>query len=560
VTDTDPLSFSSPAESTVNWGLLANVSKRMGLSHALSLRNMVTRDATEVFSVRDGYDPEVASASVSNDVRSYRVGYVERTFLQSQLSGRHQLGFLGDLDIDWNLGISLASRDEPENRVLNYYRLRNSTTYSVVSSENGSHQTGYLDDRYYTGEVNLSLPFRLWGESDQLLKVGVLGRLQRREYDAAFAQIVYSPENSSNPAADATAARLPPEMFTQPEYLGTLITFLTAGRGANPYDADNDVKAAYGMLDLPIFGWLRLVGGLRVERWTLNMLTPAQGLPPIARNNTDFLPSANLTISPSRVMNFRLAGYRTLSRPDPRELSWGCYDDPLEDFSRCGNNGLRRSVINSADARWEWYPSPGELISIGGFYKHFHEPIIEVVAKESFNILVYPSQAVSGEIFGGEVEIRKSLGFIADPLRNVMLGANFTYADGSTDFLVSELTLSNFPMQHLSRYLINGSIGYETEARDFAATVLYNYFDDRTITYGLIVNGVRLPDALEIGRGTVDAKLTKRWGRRITTSFSGQNLLDSVSQEAQVVEGGIPVPVGFATPGISASVSLGYAF
>ncbi|MBL0078836.1 MAG: hypothetical protein IPP53_06895 [Bacteroidetes bacterium] len=37
------------------------------------------------------------------------------------------------------------------------------------------------------------------------------------------------------------------------------------------------------------------------------------------------------------------------------------------------------STIHNAEVKWEWFPNAGDLINVGGFYKHFINPI-EVVA------------------------------------------------------------------------------------------------------------------------------------------------------------------------------------
>jgi len=68
-------------------------------------------------------------------------------------------------------------------------------------------------------------------------------------------------------------------------------------------------------------------------------------------------------------MNLRAAYFKTLARPDFRELSFFTYFD--YDFSTnvTGNN-LKRAIIQNFDLRYEYYPSPGEIISVSGFHKN----------------------------------------------------------------------------------------------------------------------------------------------------------------------------------------------
>ena len=128
--------------------------------------------------------------------------------------------------------------------------------------------------------------------------------------------------------------------------------FSSLERAANsslPYESDDDVRAAYLMVDVPALPFLRVVGGARYEDWRLNL---TQGTPetstgePISRHNKEYLLwSANVTWSLSDRQNLRLAAYNTVARPDPREVSPDYYAQVTGD---CGDRGDRRYNVRES--------------------------------------------------------------------------------------------------------------------------------------------------------------------------------------------------------------------
>ena len=53
---------------------------------------------------------------------------------------------------------------------------------------------------------------------------------------------------------------------------------------------------------------------------------------------------------------------------------------------------LERTLVHNYDARWEWYPNPGEVFSVGVFYKHFKDPNLEI-ANEFRGVQAFPTTA-----------------------------------------------------------------------------------------------------------------------------------------------------------------------
>ena len=133
----------------------------------------------------------------------------------------------------------------------------------------------------------------------------------------------------------------------------------------------------------------------------------------------DFLPSVNATYKVNPTSNIRLAGSKTLVRPEFRELTNLAFYDFELGAIITGNKNLQRTNITNLDLRYEIYPRAGEIFTIGAFYKYFKNPIElqfnqSGVGSSSFNFV----NANSATSFGAEIEIRKKLDFVAEKLKN----------------------------------------------------------------------------------------------------------------------------------------------
>lgn len=549
--------LSQRSTTTVDWGGVVNFAKRLGPNHTLTLKNLVTREAEEFVNFAEAFDPEI-QGGFEQDTQRFQVRYVERTFLQSQLGGRHLFEPLLNSSIEWSGTYSRAMRDEPENRSIIYIRERGDRR--LDSSVNSPFWFRFLDDDVYAGKLDWSLPLSLYRESDGLLKFGGLGRLKQR----VFTSRVFDLEPTPNLPDGTAALALPPEQLLSPENAGRNVQLRTVAEAGLPYEADDQLLAGYAMLDLRPLSFLRLVGGVRVENWTLDVFpgtADAPSGPTTERRETDLLWSANATVELAEDFNFRTAAYRTLSRPDSRELTESTYSPVTGECTVTGNPNLNRALILNADARLEWYPGAGELVSVSGFYKDFDQPIVQIVRNSSFSCVGLPINAEQAINLGLEVEVRKNLGFLLESLQPVSLGGNFTFVEGDVDVDVGSGVSVNLPLQDQSRFLFNGNLLVDLPDRGFSGSILYNYFDNRVLRYGTSAGqtGIRVPDVVEQGRGTIDVKFSQRLGNAWKVSVSGKNLTNEPVREIQDTAFRGPVSVGYAPQGVSFSVGLSYA-
>ncbi len=543
----------SQATTATDLGVIANFAARLGSSNKIGVKNLFSRNAEELLS--EGF-----GGTSGTFTRVHQVRYITRTLRQSQLSGDHVLNWLLGSRLEWKATTAVAERDEPENRALQYQRGAADSVFRLNPLAPGSRfWIRNLKDEVRTGQVDFSAPLpRLRGDGS-IVKVGALARQRQRAFDG----IVFS---TLLQGVDPGAAwlELPAERVFTPELLGpSLFRLRREGTRTLPYESQDNVTAVYGMVDLPLRSWLRVVAGVRNESWALDIYLPRRDtLPPTTtRRNSDLLPSVNTTFKLTERQNLRLAAYETVARPDPREVTSDAYEAVSGECSSIGNPALTRTRIRNADVRWERYPKAGEVLSLSAFVKDFTDPIVEFLGTDAGDCYIQPANAINARVTGGELEFRQGLTALPGLLKRVSLGVNVTVVRSRATARVTADTVRTLQLQGQSDRLVNTSLLYSSSDGGFEAGILANYFSDRIARYGdVIVSGEGaevLPDVFEKGRLTVDARLRKRLGRANVT-MSLRNLTDNEVRFTQQTERGNLV-VGYLRQGISVRMGVGYA-
>jgi outer membrane receptor protein involved in Fe transport len=331
--------------------------------------------------------------------------------------------------------------------------------------------------------------------------------------------------------------------------------------GANSYAADDDLTALYAMADLGPVSWLRIVGGLRVEDWRLNVFVPDRtaSIDPFRRNR-DYLWSSNLTLLLSDRVNLRLAGFRSVVRPDARELTPEVYFPVGGECGLIGNPRVQRAIALNGDAKIEFFPSVGELISISGYYKRITRPLLTAIGSSATGCRVGFINGASAIVYGGEFEVRKRL------VGGLSANLNFSYVysqatlDSSFSFAAARVVKP--PLQGQSPYILNAGVNYDNPGLRLGIAVLFNYFADRVYQYGVIgISGSTVTpaaDQIEEARGTLDVKVTKGVGP-FGISVSGRNLTNEPFLVTQKVVGEV-IPVVQYRRGYDLSLGVSYDF
>jgi len=296
------------------------------------------------------------------------------------------------------------------------------------------------------------------------------------------------------------------------------------------------VTAQYLQLETRTPWGTTLQTGARREesRQTVRTFTLHQEPPEVVLGEVykvDILPAATLTqklpLEVPGTMQVRFGYGRTLNRPSLRELSPAVYFGVVGGREVAGDPNVTRALIDNYDARWEWYLSGDESMSLGVFRKDFTDPIETNILRGAAAREV-PVNAEAARNLGLEFDLRKRMGWGTDTgWEDLVVSGNASFIRSSVDLGSADgaQTSTERALQGQSPYVLNLQLSYEPMDKPVWGTVLYNLAGPRIVEVG--TNG--LPDTLEQPPKTLDAVLgwniTPGW----STRFKASNLLDSAT-------------------------------
>ena len=504
---------------------------------------------------------EGANRDVDTDIRVDRIRWIERQLLVQQFTGDHVLPFLGDLGLEWTYTYSEADRTEPDRREFRY-------------DFEGTNGLWYLSDRpegngiFFSelGDVNtdlslgarypITMPWMAPGDGN--VKVG-WGTIRRdRGVDTRRFKYMHKGERSND---GEILSGSPDEIFVAENIGVDGFQFEETTLETDNYAALQNINSLYFMTNLELHNRFRVMGGYRLEESeqrveTFELFNPDMEPVVAALKTADWLPAATGTLGLGRAAQeeellLRFAYGKTLSRPDFRELSPATFNDVTGGRQVFGNPDLQRTLIDNYDLRAEWYPAPGESISVGGFFKAFEDPIEKIVVVSAQHSVTYQN-AESARNTGVEFEFRKALGFAHPWLEDVFLSGNAAWIKSRVELADNAGVQSSDerPLEGQSPYVINAGLSFEPAEGKVGATLLYNVVGKRITEVGAL----GAPDYVEMPRHRLDAAGFAKLGAGFKLGLKGRNLLNSAS----VVKVGNEV-VEKKKSGWSVSASLGWS-
>lgn len=192
----------------------------------------------------------------------------------------------------------------------------------------------------------------------------------------------------------------------------------------------------------------------------------SDGTTPVHLDNktTDFFPSVNVAYNLSQKHLVRAAYGRSVNRPEFREVVPYVYFNFERDANIVGNTELKNAYADNIDLRYEFYPAAGEMITIGGFYKHFKDPIEETYNEAGSGLQYTYHNAKNAETFGVELDVKKNLDFIG--LRGLSFVCNAAYIYSRVRFEEGAPERDR-PLAGQSPYLVNAGFSTSTMTRGF---------------------------------------------------------------------------------------------
>lgn len=468
----------------VRSGMLFNWAFKLSPKHLIEFKNLYNQSANDQYVDRVGVQPIAGIGGGSDGQINGSFDKIYRGLYSGQLMGTHDL-FNDKTKVEWVAGYNRANRDEPDYRRFRSQidRQTGQTTIIIPNNPDPNFLGRFystMNESAYSGGVSVK---QLFNTENPLLspelKIGAFMEHKERSFNAR--NIGYR----RTPGMDENLTHLPIGELMKPENIradGIAIGELSYRK--NSYTAQNDLLAGYVMGSLPFGSKVKLDAGVRVEN-NIQQLHSYDDLQALAVDPkydvTRVLPSANVSFNFTDKSLLRAAYGETLNRPEFRELAPFSFYDFNFNFLYFGNPNLKTAKIQNLDVRYEFFPNKNELLTIGGFYKAFRDPIeflIDVQSPGGGLKNVFYTNAQSARSYGVELEMKKSLQGITgsqfiDKI-NVMVNASLIASKIKIDPSKAGDQDTDRPMQGQAPYVVNAALFYANDETGWQINALYN--------------------------------------------------------------------------------------
>ena len=448
----------------------------------------------------------------------------------NQLLGTYKIS--DRLDLEAKGSLNFIRGNEPDRRT-NKYLLRDGF-YSPQTSSAGENERYFskLQENDYATKTMLTYKLKEDEDNKSIIDFGADYRYTER----LFAATIFNHGFSNRFAIDIDN---PDAIFNQNSVNnGTFI--METGRGRNlrvfdpfTYRGKRLITGLFSNIVLEINKDFIISGGLKFERNHQRVTYDTN----IASSNVDgpseidrsyILPSFNLKYNFNENSIFRLAASQTYTFPQFKETAPFKYQDVS--FSSQGNPDLKPSDNYNFDAKYEYYFSSSELITVTGFYKMIKNPIARSEIPSGGNTLTYLNVGKDASVYGLELEARKNLLKSDDETEkefslNAGLNASFLVSKVNLDAnSIAQFQQSSSQLEGATPFLMNADITFNKkyENNEITSSLVFNYFSDRVYSIG--TRGFE--NIIEKGIPTLDLVSSLKLNKKYSLKLKATNLLN----------------------------------
>lgn len=491
----------------IRLGILHNWALRLNSNHTIEFKNLFNQMSNAQYVNRTGNEN-------GGDWNIRSLDQIFRGIYTGQLLGRHKFND-NKTNVDWVLAYNKAYRDQPDYKRFRYSLVQGAepvlfVTPGVVPSNLGRTNILLNESSMMAGAnlvQRLTVVKGATKEDDKSLELKAGAFYENKERDFNARNLGFIRGSGFN------IGNLPIQEIFSPvninQFGGIRIDEQT--NASDSYTASNNQIAFYTSGNYSFTKKLNIIAGVRVEKniQKLNSFDTDGKLVNYNRDITSVLPSANLTYNFSEKSLLRFAYGKTLNRPEFREIAPFAFYDFVNNRVVQGNENIKNAQVNNYDFRYEFYPTPSEIISVAAFYKNFTNPIESVFAGSN-NDLTFDN-AESAYSTGIEVEVKKSLDRLADSklLSKINLVFNGAFIYSRVKFGANVIEQSdNRPLQGQSPYIINAGINYNDNVKNTQINLLFNVIGKRIYAVGNNI-AAGYPDWYEMPRNVLDLTFSK---------------------------------------------------
>lgn len=504
-------------------GGLANIAYSTA-NTKISFKNLYNRTFDDNYLSREGYD-----AGSTTYLKYYAFDLIQKSLFKTTLEGDHSLGGDAQKKLNWVVSYNNVTNNQPDQRKVQYQPNPTTGNYEISLGTLGKANNrlfSNLNESIINAGVNYSTPYKLDFLYKSSLKVGALGMYRYRDFSNRYLGATLSGNGSLAESAGLN------EVFTQQNISNGLFNFIDQTSMNDLYTATAQTYSAFAMSDNRITTHLRAVWGVRFESYNLNLNSPELTFKKQLVNPVwnDFLPSLNLSYALTEKSNLRLSYFRSVARPELREIAPMRYYDYELNLLVAGNENLTRSKIDNIDLRYELFSKPGEVFSASVFYKKF-DKTIENLFVATGSPEVKTTNYNNANVRGVEFELRKNLDFISSTsfFKNLTFYANLAVIQSEVKLENDEQiyvngTRTSRPLSGQSPYVINTSLSYSALSGKLNFNLLYNRIGQRIFLVG--GNG-QFADVYESPRNILDFQTSVTVGKRSEFRLNIKDMLNS---------------------------------
>jgi TonB-dependent receptor len=513
-------------------GALANLTYSAGPNTTIGWKNLYSITSQDRVLMRNGTRQPIDAPN--QVIRQSARWFTNNQIVSSQLNGSHYFeSFKGKFQ--WLGAYSGISRSVPNLRNTLYYGdtdvadtawRAGITSTSVGPDYSGSRFYGLNLEGITSGQATFEMPvdFIKIGLRNNL-KLGAGAQYRDRSYTArqfgyVLANFMSFDQSLLNQPIDG--------IFANGNMNATTGFSMREGtKSSDSYLANAMLSYGFVQFDTRIMEKTRINWGFRAENFEQNLYSKTDNNDTVQVESTklDFLPSVNFIYSVNDAQNLRLSYSRTLNRPEFRELAPFAFYDFQTRYVVTGNPSLVRSTIDNFDARYEWYPGKGQVLSVTGFYKNFTNPIEQATREDVVTEYTFVNVPKAVD-YGLELEGRLLLSTLFGAADHAVWSkltvfANYALIRSRVTLNSATATDSVRPLQGQSPYVINAGIQYQNEESGTTISAAFNQVGDRIF----IVGSSQEPSVWEKGRAVLDLSFNQEVNKKLSLKLTARDLL-----------------------------------
>jgi outer membrane receptor protein involved in Fe transport len=474
--------------------------------------------------------------------------------------------FSDRLNLEAKGSLNFIRGNEPDRRT-NKYLLRDGF-YSPQTSSAGENERFFskLEENDYAAKGKFTYKLKEDEEDISVLEFGGDYRYTERLFSATIFNHDFS-------TRVAIAIDNPDAIFGQSSIDNNIFELETGrGNGSNPnaftpftYRGKRQIFGAFGNAVYQLSDNLIASVGARFEkiqqRVTFNTNIAQSSIEGASfLDRTYVLPSFNIKYNFNENSIFRFAGSQTYTFPQFKETAPFKYQDVT--FSSQGNADLKPSDNYNLDAKYEYYFSSSELVTVTGFYKYIQDPISRSEIPSGGNTLTYLNVGNDASVYGLELEARKKIVEKEEQDLEVFAGLNTSFLMSNVNLdqsSVAQFTNSTSDLEGATPFLVNADISLNKKFEDntLISSLVFNYFSERVYSVG--TRGFE--NVLEKGVPTLDLVSSYKFKEHYSLKLKATNLLNPDFQLTRAgFDGGDNVVLRNYKKGVNLSLGFTYDF